>query len=113
MSSALDNPAAENPATEVPRGRAAAETTGTDVPVPADAIGPRATAADARAITEAARETAWDRPSFAKGLYLGSFDLGLIHPWPEAPADDVERGEAFLARLASYCRTMSGRIIER
>ena len=24
----------------------------------------------------------WERPSFAKGLYLGSFDLSLIHPWP-------------------------------
>ncbi|WP_306912480.1 acyl-CoA dehydrogenase family protein [Arthrobacter sp. B3I9] len=83
------------------------------MPVPAEAIGPEATAADARAITEAAREATWDRPSFAKGLYLGHFDLSLIHPWPEAPADDVERGEEFLARLAAYCRTMSGRTIER
>ncbi|MCU1519620.1 MAG: acyl-CoA dehydrogenase, partial [Arthrobacter sp.] len=65
------------------------------------------------AITEAAREATWDRPSFAKGLYLGHFDLSLIHPWPEAPADDVERGEEFIARLAAYCRTMSGRTIER
>ena len=70
-------------------------------------------AADARAIAEAARETEWDRPSFAKGLYLGSFDLGLIHPWPTAKAEDVERGEAFMARLTAYCRTMSGRVIER
>ncbi len=99
MSSAVENPATDSPAS--------------DVPVSSDAIGPGATAADARAITEAARETSWDRPSFAKGLYLGSFDLSLIHPWPEAPADDVERGEAFMARLTAYCRTMSGRTIER
>ncbi|UVJ39327.1 acyl-CoA dehydrogenase family protein [Arthrobacter sp. CJ23] len=72
-----------------------------------------ATAEQARAIAEAARETEWNRPSFAKGLYLGDFDLGLIHPWPQARADDVERGEAFMARLRDFCETMSGRVIER
>ncbi|MBT2597812.1 acyl-CoA dehydrogenase family protein [Arthrobacter sp. ISL-72] len=94
MSSATDSPAA-------------------DVPVAPDQIGPDATAADARAITEAARETAWDRPSFAKGLYLGSFDISLIHPWPEAKTEDVERGEEFMARLTAFCKTLSGREIER
>ena len=94
MSSATDSPAA-------------------DVPVAPDKMGSEATAADARAITEAARETHWDRPSFAKGLYLGSFDINLIHPWPEARPDDVERGEAFMARLTEYCKTMSGDVIER
>ncbi|MGZ4660567.1 MAG: acyl-CoA dehydrogenase family protein [Arthrobacter sp.] len=94
MSSATDSPA-------------------TDVPVAPEQIGPEATAADARAIAEAARETEWERPSFAKGLYLGNFDLSLIHPWPEAKADDVERGDAFLAELTEFCRTMSGRLIER
>ena len=72
-----------------------------------------ATAEEARAVTEAARETAWDRPSFAKGLYLGSFDIGLIHPWPEADPEDVQRGEAFMERLETYCKTLSGRLIER
>ncbi|NUU33253.1 acyl-CoA dehydrogenase family protein [Arthrobacter sp. C9C5] len=104
MSSAVDNPATEDPATDSPAA---------EVPVAAQKIGPEATAADARAIAEAARETSWDRPSFAKGLYLGSFDLSLIHPWPQAPADDVERGEEFMERLTAYCRTMSGRTIER
>jgi len=84
-----------------------------DVPFASAQIGPGATEADARAITEAARETAWDRPSFAKGLYLGNFDLSLIHPWPEARTEDVERGEEFMERLTAYCRTMSGRSIER
>ena len=72
-----------------------------------------ATAEEARAVAEAARETEWNRPSFAKGLYLGSFDLSLIHPWPQAKAEDVERGEDFMAKLEAYCRTMSGRVIER
>ena len=104
MSSAVENAATEDPATESPAA---------DTPVAAQNLGPGATAADARAVAEAARETSWDRPSFAKGLYLGSFDLSLIHPWPQAPADDVERGEEFMERLTAYCRTMSGRTIER
>lgn len=104
MSSAVDNPATQDPAAENPAA---------EVPVGSQKIGSEATAADARAVAEAARETSWDRPSFAKGLYLGSFDLGLVHPWPQAPADDVERGEAFMERLTAFCRTMSGRTIER
>jgi hypothetical protein len=41
-----------------------------------------ATAEEARELAEAAREAEWDRPSFAKGLYLGRFDLSLVHPHP-------------------------------
>jgi alkylation response protein AidB-like acyl-CoA dehydrogenase len=104
MTSATDSPATDS--------QLVAEGTA-DSPVPAEKIGHDASAEDARAVAEAARETEWDRPSFAKGLYLGSFDLSLIHPWPQARADDVERGEAFMARLEGYCRTLSGRVIER
>ena len=82
-------------------------------PVPAGNIGAGATAEDARAVAEAARESGWDRPSFAKGLYLGSFDLSLVHPWPAADAASVERGEKFMARLTEFAKTMSGRVIER
>jgi len=67
----------------------------------------------ARAVAEEARETAWERPSFAKGLYLGAFDLSLVHPLPETDPDDAARGEAFLAELEAYCRTIDGRRIER
>lgn len=67
----------------------------------------------ARAIAEAARETEWTRPSFAKGLYLGEFDLALIHPHPQPGQDDAARGDTFLAKLATYCRTIDGRRIER
>ncbi|MDQ0799321.1 acyl-CoA dehydrogenase family protein [Arthrobacter sp. SLBN-112] len=99
MSSATDSQAKDAPAEETP--------------VPAGNIGAGATAEDARAVAEAARETGWDRPSFAKGLYLGSFDLGLVHPWPAADPASVEKGEAFMARLTEYAKTMSGRVIER
>ncbi|MEE2524611.1 acyl-CoA dehydrogenase family protein [Pseudarthrobacter sp. J75] len=83
-----------------------------DTPVPPQELGHEVTEQQARAVAEAARESNWDRPSFAKGLYLGNFDLSLIHPWPQARADDVERGEAFMEGLTAFCRTMSGSRIE-
>ncbi|MFD5278125.1 acyl-CoA dehydrogenase family protein [Pseudarthrobacter sp. NPDC058362] len=99
MSSATDTPTTDAPDAETP--------------VPAGNLGAGATADDARAVAEAARESTWERPSFAKGLYLGSFDLGLVHPWPAARSEDVERGEAFMARLTDYAKTLDGSVIER
>ncbi|WP_406055499.1 acyl-CoA dehydrogenase family protein [Kribbella sp. NBC_00889] len=68
---------------------------------------------EAREVAEAARQTEWDRPSFAKKLYLGDFDLSLIHPHPRSAPDDVSRGEEFLAKLTAYCETLDGQLIER
>jgi len=68
---------------------------------------------EARQVAEGARETAWTRPSFAKELYLGRFDLGLIHPYPQAAPDDVARGEKFLAELRAVVEPIDGRRIER
>ncbi|QDG89993.1 acyl-CoA dehydrogenase family protein [Pseudarthrobacter sp. NIBRBAC000502770] len=99
MTSATDSQAKDAPAEETP--------------VPAGNIGAGATAEDARAVAEAARESGWDHPSFAKGLYLGSFDLDLVHPWPAADPASVQKGEEFMARLTDFARTMSGRVIER
>ncbi len=68
---------------------------------------------EAREVAEAAREATWERPSFAKELYLGRFDLGLIHPHPTGAADDIARGEAFLTKLRAVCERIDGRRIER
>jgi len=116
VSSATDSQATEDPTQAQAAGHKTIppiDSPASETPVAAEKIGAGASAEDARAIAEAARETEWGRPSFAKGLYLGSFDLGLIHPWPAARAEDVERGEAFMERLTEFCRTMSGRVIER
>ncbi len=78
-----------------------------------DAQPTRVTERDAREVAEAARETEWERPSFAKELYLGRFDLDLIHPHPRSDPDDATRGEAFLGRLRAYCETLDGGRIER
>lgn len=67
----------------------------------------------AREVAEAARETEWSRPSFAKGLYLGAFDLSLIHPHPQSSPDEAARGDKFLSQLTAYCETLDGRRIER
>jgi alkylation response protein AidB-like acyl-CoA dehydrogenase len=67
----------------------------------------------ARDVAEAARESGETRPSFAKGLYLGAFDLTLIHPYPLPSPQDAARGDAFLAELTAYCRTLDGARIER
>lgn len=66
-----------------------------------------------RAVAEAAREQDWRKPSFAKGLYLGQFDLSLIHPHPRPEPEQQVRGEQFLAALEAYLRTVDGSAIER
>ncbi|MFC5721098.1 acyl-CoA dehydrogenase family protein [Streptomyces gamaensis] len=58
---------------------------------------------EARQVAEAAREQDWRKPSFAKELFLGRFRLDLIHPHPTPAAEDVRRGEEFLARLRDFC----------
>jgi alkylation response protein AidB-like acyl-CoA dehydrogenase len=69
---------------------------------------------EARAVAEAAREQVWRKPSFAKELFLGRFRLDLIHPHPEPAADDVRRGEDFLAKAREFCETtIDGARIER
>jgi alkylation response protein AidB-like acyl-CoA dehydrogenase len=67
----------------------------------------------AREVAEAARETTWERPSFAKGLYLGRFDLDLVHPHPRPSPDDVVRGERFLTDLRAVVEKIDGAEIER
>ena len=64
---------------------------------------PRVSEREAREVAEEARESGWSKPSFAKELYLGRFDLDLVHPHPRPDADDDARGEAFLARLREVC----------
>jgi alkylation response protein AidB-like acyl-CoA dehydrogenase len=80
---------------------------------PAPGARVHATEAEARELAEASRETEWSRPSFAKELYLGRFDLSLIHPHPRGDADAVARGEAYLAELRAVCEKLDGQRIER
>jgi alkylation response protein AidB-like acyl-CoA dehydrogenase len=62
-------------------------------------------ARESRAVAEAARESEWRKPSFAKELFLGRLRLDLIHPHPRPAEPDKSRGEAFLARLREFLET--------
>jgi alkylation response protein AidB-like acyl-CoA dehydrogenase len=68
----------------------------------------------ARQVAEEARETSWVKPSFGKQLFLGDFQLELIHPHPK-PADEARsQGEEFCAKILEFCETrVDGAQIER
>ncbi|SDS18445.1 acyl-CoA dehydrogenase family protein [Jiangella sp. DSM 45060] len=68
---------------------------------------------EARRVAEAARETRWEKPSFAKELYLGRFRLDLIHPHPAQRPEDEAATTAFLHRLRGVCDELDGAVIER
>ncbi|PRX48480.1 hypothetical protein B0I33_104297 [Prauserella shujinwangii] len=74
---------------------------------------PQVSEKEARAVAEEARESGWQKPSFAKELYLGRFRLDLVHPHPRPTAEDSARAEKFLTRLREYCETLDPAVIER
>ena len=65
---------------------------------------PHVSESEARAVAEGARETTWEAPSFVRELFLGTLDLGLIHPYPEPDADEQRRAAPFLATLEKFMR---------
>ncbi|RJL30769.1 acyl-CoA dehydrogenase family protein [Bailinhaonella thermotolerans] len=68
----------------------------------------------AREVAEQAREAEWHKPSFGRQLFLGDFRLDLVHPAPGLPAEDVAKGERFLAALREFCETkVDAQAIER
>jgi alkylation response protein AidB-like acyl-CoA dehydrogenase len=67
----------------------------------------------ARALAEESRESGWDKPSFAKELFLGRFPLELIHPFPKPSDAEEARADAFLAKLREFLGTIDGSVIER
>jgi alkylation response protein AidB-like acyl-CoA dehydrogenase len=67
----------------------------------------------ARALAEESRESGWDKPSFAKELFLGRFPLDLIHPFPKPSDAEEARTVAFLDKLREFLDTVDGSVIER
>src|ERR1700751_3136862 len=67
----------------------------------------------ARALAEESRESGWEKPSFAKELFLGRFPLELIHPFPRPSDADEARTEAFLDKLREFLGNVDGSVIER
>ena len=57
---------------------------------------------EAREVAEAAREQEWQLPSFGRELFMGNFQLDLIHPQPKLDPAAVDKGERFLAGLSAF-----------
>jgi alkylation response protein AidB-like acyl-CoA dehydrogenase len=63
-----------------------------------------ATEQEAREVAEAAREKEWEAPSFVRRLFEGSFELGLVHPFPRMSAAEVADARPFMERLERFLR---------
>jgi alkylation response protein AidB-like acyl-CoA dehydrogenase len=63
-----------------------------------------ATELEAREVAEQAREQDWEQRSFARALFEGRFDLGLVYPLPKPDADEQARAADFLAKIEAFAR---------
>jgi len=57
---------------------------------------------EALRVAEEARQKEWRQPSFGGKLFLGQFDLSLVHPFPEQSDEDKREGDAFIEELAQF-----------
>ena len=53
-------------------------------------------------VTESARETEWNYPSFVGDLFMGKFRPELVFPYPEQSKEDIEAGDEILAKLKTF-----------
>jgi hypothetical protein len=58
---------------------------------------------ESRKVAEASRQTEWESPGFIRELFLGSFRLDLIHPYPLSTEERPEFAE-FYARFEAFLR---------
>lgn len=73
-----------------------------------------ATELESREVAEGAREQDWDKKSFARELFEGRFDLGLVHPHPQPEPAEQARAAGFLERLQAFARDhIDGDAIDR
>ncbi|OYD70264.1 acyl-CoA dehydrogenase family protein [Rhodococcus sp. OK302] len=73
----------------------------------------KATEEQSRTLVEESRTQGWDKPSFCKELFLGRFQLDLVHPYPKPAPEESTKADHFLEKLASYCASLDGSEIER
>ena len=63
-----------------------------------------ATELEAREVAEQAREQEWEQRSFARSLFEGRLDLGLVHPHPRSDPEEQERAAPFLTAIEDFAR---------
>src|SRR5215218_3478246 len=76
------------------------------------AAGP-ATEKEARDVAEAARESDWSGPSFVRELFLGRFNLDLVHPHPIEDPNEAARARPFLEKLEAFLKRVDSDMIDR
>ena len=64
---------------------------------------PHVSERESRKVAEASREAAWEKPSFMKELFLGSFRLDLVHPFP-LPTQERPEFAAFYEKMRDFLR---------
>ena len=57
---------------------------------------------EARDVAEDAREQEWEKRSFARALFAGTFELDLLWPPPEPDPAEHERARDWLARVEAF-----------
>ena len=69
---------------------------------------------EARDVAEDAREQEWEKRSFARALFAGTFDVGLLWPPPQPDPAEHERAREWLARIEAFSRAhIDGDAIDR
>ncbi len=58
---------------------------------------------ESRKVAEASRQAEWEKPSFMRELFLGTFRLDLIHPFP-LPVEERPEFRAFLDKFVPLVR---------
>lgn len=74
----------------------------------------RASELESREVAENAREQDWEKKSFARALFEGRLDLGLVYPHPEPDPEEQARAALFLEKLEAFARDhIDGDAIDR
>jgi alkylation response protein AidB-like acyl-CoA dehydrogenase len=68
---------------------------------------------EARDVAEAARESEWSGPSFVREMFLGRFQLGLIHPHPTEDPNETAKAQPFFDRLEAFLKGVDSDMIDR
>jgi alkylation response protein AidB-like acyl-CoA dehydrogenase len=65
-------------------------------------------------LTEAARDAASEKGSFAEGLFMGRLETARLLPFPEQSSEDRDQGDAFLQHLEKFlCEKVDADEIDR
>lgn len=73
-----------------------------------------ATELEAREVAEHAREQKWEKRSFARALFEGRLDIGLVHPHPRPDPHEQARAAEFLDKLEVFAHDhIDGDAIDR